>query len=387
MRARSRHALVVGAAVGLGGFAAAAAPSAGLLSLSVAGAVAAALVLSSTVLPRAVVAAGAFTTSLGVTAVLPFAPPPPMHNIAGVCLVLEMLAIEAALVGVVRRSSTSVAAVVGAEGALASAVVPLRVAVDSAVPPDALEVLMLCLVGALPAGVAIASGGYLRVLDQQRARAIAQTRREQRLALARDLHDLVGHDLSGIVLEAQAAQMVPKRALAALAHIEQIGVAALTSMDHTVRMLHEPADTLPLPGNLADLPDLVGRFRSDDAVAVMVDATAELLEAVPRETGAVAYRIVVESLTNVRRHAEGVRAVRISVRERPHAHLEVTVADNGVSSAGRTRRRGGLGLVGLAERAAAVGGTLEAGPQHRTGWRVRAVLPMPATDSCRSAGI
>ncbi|RZQ64910.1 two-component sensor histidine kinase [Amycolatopsis suaedae] len=341
-----------------------------LITLSAAVAVACVLwrgrsaVLASTV--AAVVSAAA-------TAVLPFASSPPLRNVAGLCLLLETLALMALLVTAVRRAGPAA----GLAG-LALTALPLRACVDSPVPPDALEVVVLCLLGSVAASTAAVAGGYLRSLDRKRMAAVVETRRAQRLAFARDLHDFVGHDLTGIVLEAQAAQVSPERAMAALKHIEQVGLSALTSMDHTVRTLHgeEPDPGAPA-GGLADLAELVGRFGSGDEVAVRLHVEPGLAEAVSRESGAVAYRVVVEALTNVRRHAGGVTAVDVRVGTAGDG-LEVVVTDDGTgATGGRSGRRGGLGLVGLAERVRTVGGTLDAGPAGRAGgWRVRVTLPM-----------
>lgn len=316
--------------------------------------------------------------SVGATVALPFAPPPPLHNIAGLCLLLETLALMALLATAVRRARIRVAVPAAGLVGLALTVLPLRVSVDSPQPPTALEIVVLCLLGALAALVAAAAGGYLRSLDRQRRHAVMETRRAQRLAFARDLHDFVGHDLTGIVLEAQAAQVSPERAMAALKHIEQIGLAALTSMDHTVRTLHgqEPDAGAPA-GGLGDLTDLVGRFRSDDSVAVRLHVDPGLIGTVSRESGAVAYRVVVEALTNVRRHATGVTAVDVRISKADDS-VEVVVTDDGTGvPGGRATRRGGLGLVGLAEQTKAVGGMLDAGPAGPAGgWRVRVTLPL-----------
>lgn len=110
----------------------------------------------------------------------------------------------------------------------------------------------------LRAAVAVGAGLHLRSVDALRVRVVADARRAQRLDLARDLHDFVAHDVSGIVAQAQAAQLVAghdsSTALAALRRIEQAGLKALASMDNTVHMLHETdgaTDTTatgPVPG-------------------------------------------------------------------------------------------------------------------------------------------
>ncbi|MEJ3654747.1 histidine kinase [Actinomycetes bacterium KLBMP 9759] len=336
--------------------------------------------VAATVLPRfrrqatAAVGSAASVVSLAASAVLPVVPPPPLHNVAGACLVVEALALMALLVGIVRSAAPAPAAGAGLLACGALAALPLRVAVDAAVPATALELVALSLIGTTAALVAAGAGGYLRMLDHQRVQAVARMRRAERVDFARDLHDFVGHDLTGIVLEAQSAQVVPERAMDALRRIEEVGQAALTSMDHTVALLNDQAESDVPVGGLAELPEVVRRFRSDATATLHVDpATASRT---PREIGAIAYRVVVEALTNVRRHTAGTTTVSVVI-EAAGSALAVTVSDDGVAVASRGRRGGRFGLVGLAERVEAVGGRLTAGPVAPRGWRVHAVLPLP----------
>lgn len=233
-----------------------------------------------------------------------------------------------------------------------------------------------------PAVLAVVVGGYPRLMVHRRALAVEQARHAQRLQVARDLHDFVAHDISGIVAQAQAARFVagsrPEAAEPALARIEAAGLAALSTMDRMVGMLHEPdAGTVrPLP-TLADLPGLVDRFGAAghlDARLVQSPGTAE----VPRESAAVAYRIVVEALTNVRRHAPAATRVDVSVTG-DTSGIEVRVRNDtpGPPPPQRCDRRGGRGLSGLREQATAGGGTFSAGPCDH-GWEVVAVIPVVA---------
>ncbi|MBO2445901.1 sensor histidine kinase [Actinomadura barringtoniae] len=226
--------------------------------------------------------------------------------------------------------------------------------------------------------LAVVVGLYLRMLDERRDRAVAETRREQRLELARDLHDFVAHDVSEILAQAQAGQIHAEREAAtasagALQIIEQSAQRALESMDRTLRMLHTaPAVALP---SLNELPDLVERFGASGNAQVDLDLVPDL--DAPREVGATAYRVVVEALTNVRRHAADASRVTISVARVDGRSLEVSVVDDGRGGAkGALGRRGGLGLPGLQERVAILGGSLDAGPVQPRGWRVVAVLPL-----------
>ncbi|WP_258049631.1 sensor histidine kinase [Streptomyces finlayi] len=234
----------------------------------------------------------------------------------------------------------------------------------------------------LPAAAAVAAGAYPRSQELRRGRAVAEARSAQRLHLSRDLHDFVAHDISGIVVQAQAARFVaatdPVQAVLALERIEKAGLNVLAAMDRTVRMLHGPEAhaTEPLPG-VSQLPSLVSDFTSAGATEAHLDLPAPAVEALSREAGAAAYRIVVEALTNIRRHAPD--APRATVALFPTATtVEIRVTnDRGARPAPARRRasQGGLGLPALTEHAQALGGTLSAGPHGNGGWRLTAVLP------------
>jgi signal transduction histidine kinase len=233
-----------------------------------------------------------------------------------------------------------------------------------------------------PAVAALVVGGYPRLMLHRRAVAVEQARQAQRLQVARDLHDFVAHDISGIVAQAQAARFVagsrPEAAGPALARIEAAGLAALDTMDRMVGMLHEPdsATVRPLP-TLDALPDLVERFRAAGGPDIRLVQGARI-GAVPRDSAAVAYRIVVEALTNVRRHAPAAGRVDVSVTG-DAGGVEVRVRNDTAQPPPRQRAggRGGRGLSGLREQVSARGGTLTAGPCER-GWEVVAVLPAVA---------
>lgn len=289
----------------------------------------------------------------------------------------------------------------------------------------------------LGAGVAVAVGLRLRTVDEAWARSVAAARRTQRLELARDLHDFVAHDVTGMVVQAQAAAHVldgQPEVGAALKRIEEAGQRALASMDRTVHMLRS-ADgdpgTGPVPPplpTLADLPALVGHFAAIGPSDARLSVDHRAVAATDRETAATAYRVVTEALTNIRRHAPAAAHVEISVgrddgpddrqpvhdgtddetgahgddgarddgdddHNHDHDHegswLTVVVA-NDRAPAGRpdaarahplggSHRRHGLGLIGLTERVEALGGTLTAGPTAPGTWRVTALLPMPAS--------
>ncbi|MEE1789012.1 histidine kinase [Streptomyces sp. SP17BM10] len=243
-------------------------------------------------------------------------------------------------------------------------------------PADALTVFGFGSMLSLPA---VLIGLYLRGLDEGRASAVVEARRAQRLELAHDLHDFVAHDVSGMVAQAQAgaylAGVDPARAAEMFQRIEQAGQRALASLDRTVQLLRseEGGDRAPQPG-LVELVEVVERFTAMGGAEVALELPEE---PVPREVEGTVHRIVVESLTNVRRHAPAARAVEVRA-SRSDGRLELTVTNDGRSpgQAGRPRRGGGSGLPGLAARVEALGGSLEAGPHHGETWRVTAVLPL-----------
>ncbi|WP_406202282.1 histidine kinase [Kitasatospora sp. NBC_01560] len=249
------------------------------------------------------------------------------------------------------------------------------------------DVLTLFGFGAVLTMPAVLAGLYLRRLDETRRRSVTAARRAQRLELAHDLHDFVAHDVSGMVAQAQAGMVLaasdPVRAAALFERIEKAGQQALTSLDRTVHLLRsEEADGPergPQPG-LAELTALTDRFAESGGVTVRLDASADQ-PGIPREVAATAYRIVVEALTNVRRHAPTARVVDVRVR-REGRRLEVVVQDDGGGGApsglrlGEARRSGGSGLAGLAARAEALGGSLASGRARAGGWQVTATIPL-----------
>ncbi|WP_237302623.1 sensor histidine kinase [Streptomyces sp. S063] len=235
----------------------------------------------------------------------------------------------------------------------------------------------------LPVVAAVAVGAYPRRQALRRRRAVAEARSAQRLQLSRDLHDFVAHDISGIVVQAQAARFVaatdPSHAALALERIERAGLSALAAMDRTVQMLHGPeaavTETLP---EVSQLPLLVENFTAAGATEARLDLPHPVAERLSREAGSVAYRIVVEGLTNIRRHAPD--ASRATVAFTPTATtVEIRITNDrgaGRTSACRAARGGGLGLPALTEHAQALGGTLSAGPHGDGGWQLTAVLPV-----------
>ncbi|GGZ03735.1 sensor histidine kinase [Streptomyces poonensis] len=342
------------------------------------------------IVPTAVVvaAASALGTVLG--------DPPVQRQSTGLVTLLEIGATVLLVCLVARYAAARAAAVLcGVLGVLASVVI-LRLQV----PPTLLETAAQSAFFALGAVAAGAVGGYLRALEGRRLRSVQEARRHQRLQLARDLHDFVAHDVSAIVVLAQAAQVVggdhPEKVLPLLSQIESAGLQALGSMDRTVQMLDDDAGTaVPAAGEgktraygLPDIADVVDRFRDAGRAEVRLDLdlTPDHVERVPREVASTAHRVVVEALTNIRRHAAATPLVSVSVRPGPTAPdpvltVSVTNSPPSITETGGLlgdggRRGGGTGLAGLAERAGALGGSLEYGGHGDGGWRVTAVLPL-----------
>lgn len=239
------------------------------------------------------------------------------------------------------------------------------------------ELVALVLIGVV-AGLA----GYLRSLDFRRTVAVADTRREERVAMAADLHDFVAHHVTGILVQTQMARMMAASSEPAdldpvLAGIERAATEALSSMRRTVGVLRapDPADHRPV-GDLAGIAELTEGFATPGQ-RVTLRRAPDVHDDVPHEVQAAAFRIVQEALTNVRRHAADATEVTVELR-RADAQLEVTITDDGRGGTQlpAAARGGGFGLVGLRERVTALGGELRTGPGEGEGWRVRAVLPM-----------
>jgi signal transduction histidine kinase len=199
---------------------------------------------------------------------------------------------------------------------------------------------------------------------------------EERMRIAREVHDVVGHALVAITLQARAGlrrlSRSPERAGQALREIETLASRALAETRTAVATIRSGTDvTAPHPQpTLADLPDLVESMRGSELdVHLVVDLGAHELAT---HLQSAAYRIVQESLSNAAKHARPARAeVRIA-----HAgkDLSVEVTDDSANAAPAASE--GSGLRGMRERAEQLGGTLEAGPAPVRGWRVRARFPI-----------
>ncbi|MCG8917647.1 histidine kinase [Actinokineospora sp. PR83] len=217
---------------------------------------------------------------------------------------------------------------------------------------------------------AVGTGLYLRFRDGERVRAVrvaaGEARAAERLALARELHDVVAHHVTGIVVAAQGAKVSPGAAAVALDRIEVSRAAALAAMRRLVHGLRDGGPETSTGDLAADL-----RALAADTTGLTVRLELELPEALPPGLGGSVLRLVQESLTNAAKHAEGADLVTVHIGA-VDGDLRVLVSDNG--SAG-TERGGGYGLVGMRERVDLLGGRFTAGPTT-TGWTVDARLPL-----------
>ena len=231
--------------------------------------------------------------------------------------------------------------------------------------------------------VILALAELVRARNQQaaeQARAAEEARRrregEQRLRIAQDLHDVLAHDISLVNVQASVALHLldeqPEQARPALSAIKAASHDALQELRAALDALRggEEAPRAPSP-TLADLDTLATGVRSS-GLDVEVDST-EPTRRLPDAVEVAAYRIVQEALTNVTRHA---RATSVTIRVRYDDGLAVEVTDDGVG--GDVHE--GNGIRGMRERAAALGGTVAAGPRRGGGFRVAARVP-PASAS------
>jgi len=233
--------------------------------------------------------------------------------------------------------------------------------------------------------VAIAAEAYRlraeRVAATKASRQIDQRRRqsEERLRVARDLHDVIGHNISLINVQASMGldliDSQPEQARAALSAIKSASREALEelrTMLTTLRHDDDVAPRSPAPG-LDRLPELIELTR-----AAGLSVEVEVAGKAPPLPGAVqlaAYRIIQESLTNVARHAGQARVtVRVTYDD---TIMCVQIDDDGTAPSGGGSAIGtGSGITGMRERAAALGGELSAGFRHGGGFRVSAQLPV-----------
>jgi signal transduction histidine kinase len=270
-----------------------------------------------------------------------------------------------------------------AVGALTAVAVTATIAlVDGFVDLPGLVPRLLLVVVALAVGDTVRSRRELREAERDRARRAEDEREEEgrrrvaneRLRIARDLHDTLAHSLVAINVRAGVAVDLPdsQDPWPALRDIKQVSARALNDLRSTLSLLRDQDDAAPTTPvvDIESLPRLVDEARS---AGLRADVDLDLDgAAVPSAIGGAAYRIVQEALTNVLRHADASSA-RVHVRVIADT-LDVEITDDG--RAGGPDVDAGLGLRGMDERAAALGGRLDAGPRQEGGWSVHAMLPL-----------
>jgi signal transduction histidine kinase len=218
-------------------------------------------------------------------------------------------------------------------------------------------------------------------LRHERADALREAARQERARIARELHDVVTHNVSMMVIQAGAARKVldkaPEAARDALLSVEEGGRAALGELRGVMGLLttvDDDEDALrPQPG-LAQLPPLIDRVR-DAGIDVTVTTSGDRCP-LPAGLELAAYRVVQEALTNTVKHASGARAT-VDVAYSPD-ELRITVTDTGGQPTPQAASSTGRGLAGLRERLAVYGGTLQAAARLTGGYRVQAHLPLSA---------
>jgi signal transduction histidine kinase len=216
---------------------------------------------------------------------------------------------------------------------------------------------------------------------EQHTREIAEATAAERASIARELHDIVSHAVSVIVIQSQAgARALPHSPDVVQTALAAIEASARTAMDELRQLLQllTPDDTRPATAPMASLrqlDELVDQCRGA-GLDVDVDGEAPYLDPV---ADLAAYRIVQEALTNTMRHAPGARA-RISLRA-TGGMLEIVASDSGSASGDPGDSNGnvsgaGRGLIGMRERLAVAGGQLTEAALHRDGYRLRALVPI-----------
>lgn len=214
-------------------------------------------------------------------------------------------------------------------------------------------------------------------LEREQEALSSRAAADERLRIAQELHDVIGHSLGVIAVQAGVGMHLidsdPDEAKRALEHISRTSRSSLAEIRRLlglVRAGEAAASYAPTPG-LADLPRLADEVTGTGLaveLTVAPDATG-----LPPGVELAAYRIVQEALTNVVRHARAHRAtVQLGV---DHGSLRVVVTDDGAGGNGRGGRQDAHGLIGMRERVAVYGGTLDVGPAPGGGYRVAATLP------------
>ncbi|MFJ6986306.1 MULTISPECIES: sensor histidine kinase [unclassified Streptomyces] len=232
----------------------------------------------------------------------------------------------------------------------------------------------------------VALGFVIRAMETRRRRAVEDVRQAERLSLARDLHDLIAHHMTGIIVQANAAATIhataPEKIEPILRTIAASGTETLESMRRLVRVLREDGHPAPLPGDLlGELAGLVARYCATavsgapaDQARLEATATARTARLDP-EVEISVHRLVQEALTNTRRHAPRARVTVQLDADDTWLHVSVVNTASPGHDSAPAGGRSGFGLIGLQERVRALDGTFHAGPLPYGGWQVQADFP------------
>jgi signal transduction histidine kinase len=261
-------------------------------------------------------------------------------------------------------------------------VVVAVVLIDGKVEVTGAALRLVLVFAAVALGDTVRSRQALRAAARERSDRQERERQDEadrraaaeRLEIAQELHDTLAHSLvainvrSSVALDLEGSQDPHE----ALQDIKQVSVTALLDLRTTLELLREPKDAAPTAPSL-DLDGLPGLVAHTQATGLHADLDVDLGgAAIPSAIGTAAYRIVQESLTNVLRHANATRA-HVHIHAEPD-QLEVEIIDDGQADSADASP--GLGLRGMVERSAALGGRISAGPLRDRGWRVHAMLPL-----------
>jgi signal transduction histidine kinase len=273
-------------------------------------------------------------------------------------------------------------------GALtAIVVIAAIVALDGTFDAGSIAIRVPLVFATLAFGDTVRSRRALRAGAREREERVAREREqegrrraaEERLRIARELHDTLAHSLVAINVRAGVALDLhdSQDSSAALQDIKQASATALRDLRATLGLLRDRGEVAPTAPAF-DLEALPGLVENARASGVHADIDVEVdHHTVPSAVGGAAFRIIQEALTNVLRHAHASRA-SVRVRARSDA-LDIEISDDG--RANGVVVTPGHGLRGMAERAAALGGRVDAGPRDEGGWRVHAVLPLKGRDT------
>ncbi|WUR84299.1 histidine kinase [Streptomyces phaeochromogenes] len=262
---------------------------------------------------------------------------------------------------------------------VAALLLPLRVAQHWP------EIIATGYVMTVAVAISISIGCAIRALEARKERTAREVRQSERLALARELHDLIAHHMTGVIVQANAALTIhtaaPDKVEPILRNIVDASTETLESTRRLVRVLREDHHMALRPGELlTELAELVAAY---SAASAHGDSTARLEVTAAARTAHLSgeveislFRLVQEALTNVRRHAPGA-CTTVHLDAEPQ-WVRVTVT-NTSPAPGATRPiggHGGYGLLGLRERVEALDGTMHAAGLPGGGWQLQAALPL-----------